>query len=235
MVSVAAYPRHNNALAKLQREFLELRQAWSVVWASERQAVIDEQKERLGAMFNPSDYPEDVADLYSADWFYSQLPADDPRVQLKADQVADIIASTKQRQLVALQDSVSDIWERIRQHAATVADVLGNDKRMHDSTLVTLSRDLADVAECYNLCGDPALTAAARTLRDGLAKYDAEALRADSVLRQTQAQSADALAKAAASGGAGVDSIAPSQAPISVEPTSAAAEKLAQINGSMGL
>ena len=172
---------HRERMITLRREF-------KAQWA----AHVDEARERLGSMFDESDYPdpETVEERFVID--YTILPIPDAKhflAKLGRKSDARIRADITRKVHDNIDAAVRDLYERLGEAIAKVVDRVQDEKRTNEdgttasaprvfrNTLIDNLRDIVDVVPRLNLTGDPQLAKLCETTRAKLCKYDATTLR----------------------------------------------------------
>lgn len=155
------------------------------------QLKVDARK-RLGTMYDPNDYPPNIADKFVMGWAFSPVPvANDFRVNLSADHVdaikTDIEARMTERQVAAAKK----VYERARKIVQKIAEQTSTkERRIYDSTIDN-AREFVGLLPALNFTGDPELNRIGADLQ--ILLVDPDRLRQDHVLRQSTAKQAEAL------------------------------------------
>lgn len=135
---------------------------------------------RLNGMFNEADYPAavDLRSKFAIDLSYMPIPADgDVRVQLASDHVAAIEAQVQEKLTSALQNAVTDSWQRLQDVTARIAERLNDKDAIFRDSLITNARETCALLAKLNVTNDPQLDAMRRAVETDLAKYDPKSLR----------------------------------------------------------
>lgn len=147
-------------------------------------------RKRLGTMYQPKDYPEDIQRRFEFAISFSPVPsADDFRVNLSESHVdsikREIVRRTEERQAAALKD----VWTRVREVVSKIQEQTGTeDRRIYDSSIEN-ARSLIDILPALNLNQDPELDAIAVEMKTLLVPVDR--LRQDKGLRANTAKAAE--------------------------------------------
>jgi hypothetical protein len=162
---------------------------------------------RLNGMFDEKDYPTaaQINARFAFDVVISPLPdASDFRVSLGEAEETRIRSEIEDRVNAALDGAVRDLWQRVHDCVAHIAERLraykverdpdtGKDKVSNPfrDSLVTNLRDLVDLLPRLNLTGDPSLAAMRDKLAAQLAPHEPQALRDSEALREQVARTAE--------------------------------------------
>jgi len=167
--------------------------------------VADAQR-RLGAMFNPEDYPapDQVRGKFA---FASRLlpvpDAADFRVDVGDAAAAEIKAQIEQATQDALRAATRDVWERIAEVVGRMAERLrayqppqrpgDRVEGIFRDSLVENVRDLCALLPSLNLTGDADLARIADAMQRDLCAHDADELRQWDQAREDTAARAEAI------------------------------------------
>lgn len=171
----AAMARYKNQFDGLVREFCRA-----------YPQMIDEARVRLNGLFNPSDYPANVADKFEIKKNFMPVPASaDFRLNLNSQEVETLRANIEDeigRRFAAAQQ---DIYARIADQLKRMHERLKDSKAVFRNTLFENLRELCDLLPRLNLGNDPNITALTQELK---AIYtDPDAVRKDTRLRADKA------------------------------------------------
>ena len=169
-------------------------------------SLVADARSRLGAMFNPDDYPAqgEIAGKFAFATRILPVPdARDFRVEV-GDQIAQEIRNQIEAATAeALREATRDVWERIAQTVERMAERLSAYKpaqRPGDKvegifrdSLVENVRELVAILPSLNLANDPALDSMAQRLSQHLCAHDADELRASDNARAQTAAAAEAI------------------------------------------
>lgn len=168
---------------------------------------IKEAKIRLGSMFNRDDYPDaaEVAKKYYVDVEVKPIPeAGDFRTKLADNTIKALSKDIERRTQERIQNAVKDVFERVADVTAKMADRLSNyEPKQGEDTAKNTFRDslvynvteLADLLPSLNITGDERLDELAKRLKADLGEHSPDVLRSDAKLRKTTALKAQQLAK----------------------------------------
>jgi len=168
----------------------------------------DQQRHKLGRMFNPTQYPsiEAVRSKYGIRVRYSPLPkSDDFRTHLGDNLPSsrvDGMAQTLDERLESLgKESSEEINSRLRaqlQHFTRTLKEYGKDdgknRRLHASLLENL-RELCDLIPGLNVFEDPVIEQARSEVVARITQRDIETLRDDEEMRKEVVADADEILK----------------------------------------
>lgn len=149
-------------------------------------------RQRLGTMYDPKDYPDDVRSKFDFSLNFSNVPvANDFRVNLSADHVRLIKEDIARQQQDRHQKAVLDLWGRVKTVVTTIHNQTSDeDRRIYDSS-IEKARELVDLLPLMNIDNDPALNQAAEDVKALLVPPDR--LRQDKQLRAKTAKAANDL------------------------------------------
>lgn len=179
------------------------------------QAAVDEQRARLGGLFDASQYPslDDVSRAFRIGWSYVSFAAPErlesvgPTIFRRAQEqfqakLADAFEEVRLARRAMLQELIGDLLRRLEPGAN------GQRKALRDTALDDLNAFLAN-AERMDITDDAELAGMTERLRAMLAGRDVEALRDSADLRQTlladARQAAEALGTMVRSVRRGID------------------------------
>lgn len=155
-----------------------------------------------GALFNPADYPsaEQAAALYDFEIKATPVPHEnDFRCQLNsAADMAAIQADLKKQVKAAEQNAVIDLFQRIAEPLARMAERLADPNAKFRNTLVSNIEEIAALIPVLNITGDPRLTQIHDSIRNQLSHYTADALRNSPSDRRAAAAKAQSIFNQAA-------------------------------------
>lgn len=162
-------------------------------------------RQRLGAMFNPADYPNrtELADRFAFERDFMALPVGkDFRLALQEDERDRIRAQIDARLSAATANATRDLYMRIAlvvEHMANrlssygVDPVTGKVRSAFRDSLVENVRDLVDLLPRLNVLGDAHLDALRQRMADQLCPTEPQTLREDPIARQQTAAAAQTI------------------------------------------
>jgi hypothetical protein len=172
-------------------------------------ALVQEAKDHLNGLFDPSDYPavEQLQGLYGVHTEFFPVPeGGDIRVKIGDAERAAIAASIEERVKGQLDGAISDVWGRLRDVVAHVADTCKvPDKIFRDSLILNL-RAVCESIPKLNIMNDAKLDQFAADAAARLGKLEADWIRDQPTTRAAAAADASAIlsAMSAYTGAAGV-------------------------------
>lgn len=164
---------HTNEFNRLVQAFL---QNYSV--------KISAQAFKLGALFNPAEYPsvDDVARKFSLRYNFSPVPeVGDFRVDIPAEAVALLKQDFEQTTKLRLQEAMNEPWERLYEEVTHIKNKMtdkedGKPNKLYESMLEN-ALSLCRTLDSLNIMGDPDLESARRALELSLTDVDIKTLR----------------------------------------------------------
>jgi hypothetical protein len=200
VLSSSAYFQYSQAMRARQQE---LEASWQEFCECYPQYVED-ARVQLNGLFDANDYPP-VAEIRKKFSFRLEvLPltvADDFRVNLGDAETARIKEQIQRDATAQLGRAMADVWDRMHEVIAAMADRLklytrhadGTIEHTFRDTLVTNITDLLDVLPLLNITNDPNVADFAQQMRASLTQYPAERLRDDAFARRDTAARADEI------------------------------------------
>jgi hypothetical protein len=155
-------------------------------------AAIAAARTRLGTLYNPQDYPDVscVREKFFAKPAFSPVPdATDFRVDLGADEVAQIREDIDKEMAARHEGAVKDLWSRLHDVVAKIHERLSTDAVFRDS-LIENAQFACSMAHKLNLDDDQGLETMQQEIEDRLCRIHPKRLRDDDVLRKQVAESA---------------------------------------------
>jgi hypothetical protein len=141
--------------------------------------AIDQAHFRMGAMFDPDDYPS-IATLRKK--FY---------VSLDIDGITTAYSTTDDFRLEGSEDvtqarvtkAMAGLYEKLSKPLAHFAETMSNEEKVFRDTTVSNLRDIVEVLPLLNFTGDPDLAALGDRIGKSLTRYEAKDLRNNKVTR----------------------------------------------------
>jgi hypothetical protein len=178
-----------------QQEFYRLVQECLDDW----NGMIGRAYTKLGALFNPEDYPsaDAVAEKYAFNMKYLPVPeVGDFRVDVGAEALAYLNESYSSYYAEKINSAYSDVWARLHEALGNMSTRLdGHTRQIFRDTLVSNVTEIVDLLGKFNVTGDPKLQAAERKIRFALLGVTPESLREDDEFRLETKGKVDALLK----------------------------------------
>lgn len=180
------------------QEMRELRDQFNTKadeFVAEYPRYIQEARQRLGGLYDPSDYPatSEIRRRFGVEMTFLPVPtADDFRVQVSEDHAnqirREITEVVEQRQAEAFKS----IWARAREVVERIAETCSKDNpRIYDS-MMDNTAELVGLLEGLNVNDDPELTQLARDIQTRLV-VRTDRLRNSAVARSEAARAADEI------------------------------------------
>lgn len=172
------------------------------------QEVADARK-RLGALWNEADYPEasEIEGKFSWEYVFSPLPnGDDFRLNVSKEMADELKKQYEDHANSQIKEANKHLWQKAYDaisHMVTKLDEYGekaSDKengriKTFHSTLVTNIKELAESLPALNITQDPELERLSKEMMEHLAEFDAEDLKADTLVRERVSKSAKKMVK----------------------------------------
>ncbi len=163
-------------------------------------------KNRLGSLFNPSEYPstDEVRSKFGIDVFFNPIPTkDDIRIEASKEQIEEIKKRVEENSEKSLKSAMKHTWDRVFQALERLkermsAEITINSKgeeikpRLFDSILGDI-RELVELLPYLNIDNDPKLEDVRRKMEKEFAELSMETLREDGDMRKEVANKAEAI------------------------------------------
>jgi hypothetical protein len=159
--------------------------------------LIDRAQVRLNSMFNSSDYPtvEELKYKYGFSVDVNPIPAaGDFRVNLNADEVAEIQKNIEKKQHESIAAAMKDVWKRLYEIVSHMSEKLHQRDGIFRDSLVDNVIKLAQMLPKLNLTDDPELMKIKEEVEQKLSA-DPENIRNNKGLRLETAENADEILK----------------------------------------
>jgi hypothetical protein len=150
----------------------------------------------LNGLYREGEYPtvEQLRDRFSIGIEFAPVPAaGDFRLDLPADQLADIERTTASRVARATDDAMRDAWRRLRESVAKARAKLAEPKAIFRDSLIGNMRSVAEVLARLNVANDPGLEEMRARVAHELAALDPDSLRESPGARRDAVDSADSI------------------------------------------
>lgn len=148
---------------------------------------------KLGAMFNPEDYPDrdDLGRRFSISHSFFPVPQSDHFiVDLEAAESAKMKEALRQELVSTQTQALKHLYDRAIEIVGHVHDRLYDPKAIFRDSLVENVIQLVNILPSLNVFNDPTLERVCRELKDHVLICDAQDLRTDLKTRQAVANSA---------------------------------------------
>jgi hypothetical protein len=149
-------------------------------------------RQRLGTMYNATEYPTNIKDRFEFKVDFSPVPtANDFRVKLSEDHLAairrDITVRIEERQ----NQAVREVFDRARKIVSKIHEqTVDTDRKIYDSTIDN-AREFIELLPALNLTNDPILCQIEADMRELLVPV--EDLRKNKRIRADTAKAANAI------------------------------------------
>jgi hypothetical protein len=143
-------------------------------------AMVEAARIKLNGMFNAADYPSasEIAWKYSYNVGIEPIPvAGDFRVGLAGGEVEQIKADIEARLKTATAAAMKDLWERLHDVVARMAEKLKDSDAVFRDTLIGNICELTALLPALNLTDDAELEAMRRKIETTLCTYKPQDLR----------------------------------------------------------
>jgi len=186
LLPTTQYFKYHNEMTGLQAEFARLTRVFLDAYSWE----ISQSQVKLGALFNPDEYP--TADSLTAKFRlninYMPLPdAGDFRVDIGNETTSALRSQYEGYYAQQLQAAMGDVWQRTHTALTKMSERLdyANDdtRKVFRDSLVTNVHDIIELLGACNVTNDPLMAQAQRDLDYALSGVTADALREDPYLR----------------------------------------------------
>jgi hypothetical protein len=147
-------------------------------------------------LYKESDYPSelDMVKRFGLSVSYSPLPkADDLRVDLDAQAIAEISASLQAGTDAALHTATQEAWARLYKVAARMHERLSQPDAIFRDTLVENAQEVCTALRTLNVADDPNLEAMRASVERELTRYSPDVLRDNKAVRADVAVKADQI------------------------------------------
>lgn len=190
--------KYEPEMSGLQIEFARLVQQFLDAYQWE----IQNAQLKLGALFNPDEYPsvESLKSKFRFKYIGMPMPtANDWRIDLE-DEVAEQLRAQYQKHYEEqLTGAMKDVWGGLHDVLSKMSERIdyadGETKKVFRDSLVDNVYEAIEVLEDFNVTGDKHMTAAADRLRDILSGVTADGLREDPYMRRKTKAEVDEVRK----------------------------------------
>lgn len=159
-------------------------------------ALIDDARQALKSLFNPSDYPapEEIASKYRFKIDIDAIPeAADFRVDINAAELANLQAEIEDRTQRLQAAAMQDLYKRLYDVITHAAETLKSPDKIFRDSLIGNIADVVDLLPRLNLTGDKALDDLTQQAKRTLAGLTPDDLRTKPIIRSIAAQDAAAI------------------------------------------
>jgi len=151
--------------------------------------LIKEARRNLGEAFVITDYPtpDDLESMFNLDFEFSPVPDGMDFKGLPAQQARKLADALTAQRNKCLEGAMQDVWRRMRDVVAKMADRLGDPKHTFHDTLVSNVRETVDLLTHLNATNDATIESIRQRIEKDLCKHDPNTLRNDLRKRQLTA------------------------------------------------
>jgi hypothetical protein len=199
LLPTAQFFKYQEAMTDVQQEFNRLVDNFLRVYDWE----ITEAQAKLGALFNPNDYPstERLRSRFGFWLNYTNVPeSGDFRVDLPQEAVAQIKSDYDDFYGKQLTSAMNDVWKRTYTALSKMSERLDyadhEKKKIFRDSLIDNVMEMVEMLRVCNITHDTQMTAMADSLTDALQGITPEALREDAYLRTETKRAVDQAIKA---------------------------------------
>jgi hypothetical protein len=185
-------------LSQRLQEVYDERQDAIERFQSNYQRYVNEARGNLGTLFDASDYPSSVKNLFRFRLSYEPVPDDkDFRVDLSAEQVETIKSQAQEEFNSNIAEITKHNIERLKEAVERISSRLKNapdGKNLHASMIGNLN-ELLDMIPALNLTNDKKLEALCDDIKESLSDTHIDDLRNDPIVRKNTLGEAERLSK----------------------------------------
>jgi hypothetical protein len=192
------YFKYHSEMTALQSEFERL----VTVFLDAYDWEIQNAQLKLGALFNPDEYPtrDKLEPRFRFRMNYMPLPsAGDFRVDIESEAQQALASQYESYYTTQFQQAMNDVWQRAYEAITKMSERLDyagtEDKKVFRDTLVSNVKDMSALLEVCNVTNDPVMEDARRRLDNALMGVTPEALREDAYLRAQTKRQVDEVKK----------------------------------------
>ena len=180
------YFKYHSEMTALQNEFERLVKLFIEAYDWE----IQNAQLKLGALFNPDEYPsaDSLTGRFKFRMNYMPLPdAGDFRVDIEAETKQALASQYESYYAKQFESAMADVWQRAYDAVAKMSERLdysdSTNKKVFRDSLVENMHGIIDLLEVCNVTGDQTMADAQRRLSSALQGVTPDALREDAYLR----------------------------------------------------
>ncbi len=198
LLPTTQYFKYTQEMTALQSEYQRLVQTFLDAYSWE----IQNSQLKLGALFNPDEYPtaDSLTSKFRFRMNYMPLPdAGDWRVSIGDETEQALRSQYEGYYKTQLQAAMGDVWKRAHDALTKMSERLDyaddNTRKVFRDSLVTNVHDMIELLGACNVTGDPVMAAAQRDLDEAMRGITPDALREDAYLRAQTKRQVDAVRK----------------------------------------
>lgn len=188
------YFKYHAEMTALQAEFVRLVNVFLDAYDWE----IQNAQLRLGALFNPDEYPtrDKLEPRFRFQFTYLPLPsAGDFRIDIEAEAQQELASKYESCYAEQYKKAMADVWQRAYAAVSKMSERLdyGDDanKKVFRDSLVSNVQEIVDLLDTCNVTGDATMQEAKERLERALQGVTPDALRDDAYLRAQTKQRVD--------------------------------------------
>jgi hypothetical protein len=192
------YFKYHESMTALQTEFTRL----VTVFLDAYDWEIQNAQLKLGALFNPDEYPsrEALTDKFRFRYVAVPMPdAGDWRLDIENEAAQSMREQYEKFYGEQLTKAMNDVWTRAHDALSKMSERLdyadSQTKKVFRDSLVSNVTDIIDLLDACNVTGDPVMSEAQRKLDQALRGVTPDALREDAYLRAQTKRQVDEVKK----------------------------------------
>ena len=186
LLPTTQYFKYHQEMTALQNEYQRLVQAFLDAYSWE----IQNAQLKLGALFNPDEYPtaDSLTSKFRFKMNYMPLPdAGDWRVAIGDETEQALRSQYEGYYAQQLQTAMGDVWRRAHDALTKMSERLDyaddNTRKVFRDSLVSNVTDIIELLGACNVTNDPVMATAQRDLDEAMRGITPDALREDPYLR----------------------------------------------------
>lgn len=161
--------------------------------------IIEAQKNRLGGLFDPRQFPTqaEMRDMFAVNYHTEPLPDasqfEDFRGQMEDDDIDRQKEDWKKEVAVGQKAAMSSIWDRLHESVKKCADKLSEPESIFRNTLIKNIKEMVEILPKLNIGDDQNFEKMRKQVEDELASLDPDLLRNSPRARENAAEDAREL------------------------------------------
>lgn len=156
--------------------------------------LIQDARKRLGTLYEPGDYPatSQISTRFGSHVGFAPVAsAEDFRVDVGAENVAEIRAEITRQAEQRLNDATKECWTRVRDVVERYAERMSAENGKVYDSMVDGARDLVNLLPALNMTHDSELTRVTHEIEQRLLRYTTSQLRSSLGARQAVSAAAN--------------------------------------------
>ena len=151
----------------------------------------------LGTLYDPNDYPDadELRNKFSMDVTVMPVPADDFRVSIPDNELAQIRSEVTQQVETATAVAMKEAWQRLYDRVKHISDKLHDPKSIFRDTLIDNTKDICDLLKRLNINDDENLERLRAEVEQSFTKLHPDSLRNNPHLREEKSNVAKDIMK----------------------------------------